>query len=128
MCVLNLVAWLHTYFIKSENKHFDDIFFLHFWSLTFILKKGAKYGYIEKQGKEWQKEFWNSHSFIFANMGKSRAGKFKIINIILNFPTLDFLVGKVKEDKKEREFQKYFCHSLPYFYTYPGQNIQINFS
>ena len=48
-------------------------------------------------------------------MRKSRAGKFKIeyIYIILNFSALDFLVGKIKE----REFQKYFCRSLPYFYT-----------
>ena len=40
------------------------------------------------------------------------AGKLKII---LNFPALDFLVGKIKE----REFQKSLCRSLPYFiYTY----------
>ena len=32
----------------------------------------------------------------------------------MNFPTPDFLVGKIKE----REFQKSFCHSLPYVYTY----------
>ena len=28
---------------------------------------------------------------------------------------MDFLIGKIKE----REFQKYFCRSLPYFYTQP---------
>ena len=49
-------------------------------------------------------------------MRKSRAGKFKMIHIILNFPALDFLVPKINE----REFQKYFCCSLPYFYIYPG--------
>ena len=38
----------------------------------------------------------------------------KIQNYIyyLNFPTLDFLTRKIKE----REFQKSFCPSLPYFY------------
>ena len=34
-------------------------------------------------------------------MRKFRAGKFKILYIVLNFPTLDFLVHKIKE----REFQ-----------------------
>ena len=38
--------------------------------------------YIEKQGKERRKEFWNS-----------RAGKFKITYISLNLPPLDFLAG-----------------------------------
>ena len=32
--------------------------------------------------------------------------------VILNFPALDFLVHKIKE----REFQKMFYRSLPYFY------------
>ena len=35
--------------------------------------------------------------------------------MILNFPALDLLIGKIKE----REFQKPFFHSLPYFDTYP---------
>ena len=34
--------------------------------------------------------------------------------IFVNFPTLDFLLEKIKE----REFKKYFCHSVLYFYTY----------
>ena len=33
--------------------------------------------------------------------------------IFVNFPTLDFLLVKIKE----REFKKYFCHSVLYFYT-----------
>ena len=45
-----------------------------------------------------------------------RSGKIQNIKVILNFPALDFLILKIKE----REFQKYFCHSLPYFYTYPA--------
>ena len=44
----------------------------------------------------------------------------KILNymqyIIFNFPTLDFLVRKIKE----REFQNYFCCSLPCFSIYSG--------
>ena len=36
--------------------------------------------------------------------------------VILNFRALDFLVHLIKE----REFQKTFCHYLPYFYTDPG--------
>ena len=56
-------------------------------------------------------------------MRKSRAeksGKIQIHNIILNFPALDFLVQKIKE----REIQKNFCRSLPYFSIYPGHYEQ----
>ena len=36
------------------------------------------------------------------------------------FPILDFLIHKIKE----REFQKFFSHPLPYFYTtYPAMSI-----
>ena len=52
-------------------------------------------------------------------MRKSRAeksGKIQIHNIILNFPTLDFLIQKIKE----WEIQNSFCRSLPYFSIYPG--------
>ena len=52
-------------------------------------------------------------------MRESRAekgGKIQIHNIILNFPALDFLVQKIKE----QEIQNYFCRSLPYFSIYPG--------
>ena len=48
------------------------------------------------------------------NSVANKAGKFKVY-VILNFPTLDFHIRKIKE----REFQKKFCRSLPYFYTYP---------
>ena len=76
----------------------------------------SKPGYIEKEGKKGQKEFWHSCSFIFRTR-ESRVGKFKfeIIYIILNFPAaLDFLVWKIKE----WEFQNYFCPFLTYFYIY----------
>ena len=62
-------------------------------------------------------------SFILG-MRKFRAGKFKITYIFLIFPLyflLNFLIRKVKE----REFQKNFCRSLPYFYTYPEKTDQI---
>ena len=49
-----------------------------------IIQKCVPAGYIEKQGKEWQKEFWNYGSFIL-RIRKSRAEKFKIINIFLIF-------------------------------------------
>ena len=39
---------------------------------------------------------------------------------IQNFPTLDFLIRKIKE----REIQKSFCHSLPYFSIYPDENFK----
>ena len=40
---------------------------------------------------------------------KSRAGKFKAKYIMLNLPTLDFLIKKIKD----WEFQKiYFCPAL----------------
>ena len=45
---------------------------------------------------------------------KSKARKFKIIHIILNFPTRYFIVHTIKE----REFQHYFCCSLPCFSIY----------
>ena len=50
------------------------------------------------------------------NSAENRAGEIQNIYVILNFPALDFLIRKIKE----REFQKIFCRSLPYFYTYPG--------
>ena len=49
------------------------------------------------------------------NPAENRAGKIQNIYVILNFPTLDFLICKIKE----RELQKYFCRSLPHFFTYP---------
>ena len=81
-------------------------------------------GYIEKQGKEWQNFFWISCSFIFQTK-KSRAeksGKIQIHNIILNSPTLDFLVQKIKE----HEIQNSFRHSLPYFSIYADYNIKVS--
>ena len=47
--------------------------------------------------------------------GIEKFGRIQIHNIILNFPTLDFLIRKIKE----REIQNYFCRSLPYFSIYP---------
>ena len=47
------------------------------------------------------------------NSAEIGAKKFKIY-VILNIPTLHFLVCKIKEP----EFQKKFCRPLPYFYTY----------
>ena len=55
-------------------------------------------------------------------MRKSRAeksGKIQIHNIILNFPTLDFLVQKIKV----WEIQNFFCRSLPNFSIYPDISI-----
>ena len=48
--------------------------------------------------------FWNSHSFILPTRKSSRKQSRKIQNIylILNFPTLNFLIRKIKE----WEFQK----------------------
>ena len=51
---------------------------------------------------------------------KSKAGKFKIIFIILNFPTLDFLVRKIKEwvgiSKKFLSFLIFaYLYNLEYF-------------
>ena len=39
---------------------------------------------------------------------KSRAGKFKVIYIMLNLPTLDFLIKKIKD----WEFQKIYISAL----------------
>ena len=50
------------------------------------------------------------------NLVQESVGKFKIHNNILNFPYLDFLVQKIKE----QEIQKSFCRSLPYFSKYPA--------
>ena len=52
---------------------------------------------------------------------RKQSRKIQNIYVILNFPALDFLIHKIKE----LEFQKNFCCSLPYFYTYPDRN-QIN--
>ena len=49
--------------------------------------------------------FWNFRSFIC--VGGNKEGKNWIH---FNFPALVFLIHKIKE----WEFQKYFCHSLPY--------------
>ena len=35
---------------------------------------------------------------------------------------MDFFVWKIKE----QEFQNYFCRSLPYFYTFPGSNQNVD--
>ena len=43
--------------------------------------------YIEKQGKEWQKYFWISHSLLSSKIRISREGKFKTLLCFLNFPT-----------------------------------------
>ena len=48
------------------------------------------------------------------NSAENGAGKFKIY-VILNFSALDFLVHKIKE----KEFQKSFFRSLPYFNGHP---------
>ena len=49
------------------------------------------------------------------NSAENRVGKFKIYtNVILNFPTMDFLVRNIKG----QEFQKFLYLSLPNFYTY----------
>ena len=46
---------------------------------------------------------------------------YKIHNIILNFPTVDFPIKKIKE----REIQNSICHSLPYFsICYPRPALQ----
>ena len=50
------------------------------------------------------------------NSTENGAEKFKIYTCYSEFPTLDFLIRKIKE----REFQNYFCHSLPYFLYNPG--------
>ena len=52
---------------------------------------------------------------------KNEAGKFKIY-VILNFPALDFLIHKIKE----REFQNYFCRSLPCFSLYSGKALPFS--
>ena len=63
------------------------------------------------------------------NLAENGSGKFKIY-IILNLPTLDFHIRKIKE----QEFQKNFCRSLPYSYTFPGltkaiyKNIMFGFN
>ena len=72
-------------------------------------------GYIEKQGKQRQKEFWNFYLIFYLRTRKSRVGKFKITYNFLNF-LLNFLVCKIKE----WEFQKKFCRTLPNFYIYPA--------
>ena len=41
----------------------------------------------------------------------------------MNFPTLDFLIRKIKE----REYQKFFCRSSPYFYTIHERLASIQF-
>ena len=49
------------------------------------------------------------------NSAENEVGKLKIYRyVILNFPTLDFFIRRIKE----REFQKSFCRYLPYFYIY----------
>ena len=46
---------------------------------------------------------------------QERVGKFKIHNIVSNFPSLDFLVRKIKE----REIQNSFGRSMHYFSIHP---------
>ena len=49
------------------------------------------------------------------NLAEIGAEKFKIYTCYSEFPTLDFLIRKIKE----REFRKVFCHSLPPFFYIP---------
>ena len=58
--------------------------------------------------------------------GNPEYGKIQnCIYIIFNFPTLHFLCSW--EDKRAGEFKKYFCRSLPNFYTYPATYIVKDF-
>ena len=51
-------------------------------------------------GKDWQKFFFEIPALLSCERGnqeQSRAGKFKLTHKILNFPTLDVLICKIKE-------------------------------
>ena len=71
----------------------------------------------KNRGKEEQNFFKNSCSFILRTRKSSRKQCWKIQNIhaILNFPALDFLICKIKE----QEFLKKICRSLPLFLYIP---------
>ena len=87
-----------------------------FWPRLFCLTRV----YIEKHGDERQKGFFFSLSLSFILwMSKSRAGNFKIITYyipilcsIVNFEFFSLWIS-LMVNLKEREFQNYFCHSLP---------------
>ena len=70
--------------------------------------------------------FLKFRSFYLANK-EIQSGKIQNNKYFFNFPVLrlmlNFLVCKIKE----WEFEKKFCRSLPYFYTYTLTNNQIVF-
>ena len=73
--------------------------------------------------KNWVKNylqnfFWNSCSFSF-QMRKSRVGKLNITYVFWISAAPFYAEFPLSQDKKDGNFKKNLCHSLPCFSTYP---------